>query len=635
MIKRLAYGLVILGGLGIMAACTSDKKSLGIALQTNDFVSDGTTESVSDKVNVYTAMARAAKYNSDASAQNTLKKLYDGGEDPRKIVADMFVTSKASDKLTQASKAMDFVDLYAMSVLTDNPKSMENILYAKSAQNLSLAAIKLHRKALFADKEIAKLDRLAAQQGKILKGLTDKMERDGDLTEPEINYRKGLEVALNRLAELRGEMVYELSEYTKLIKVSDKGLNLEGKRFYELDDFDKRYTPDIFQDSAVSNRREFVLAKEQLGSFNATKARRQAYVDYPPVARLDINGLAIEDSRYENELFNKARKVSDNALGAVENYRKSPSNDKLKQKAFDALAALVLTEVEVAYRQVEKASFDYDANRYRLSEVKQIIQMMSKKKSLPDYEKVDVLNRQVELLSLEKKEAEILADRAAALRNLYYLAGLSPFNKTMLKGRIAEIERILKQAFNRDLVVMLSAVKDSPKWDDGGNAWAHKDRWLDELIDNPQGRRQSEENIEVAEPVAADDFEASAEDNGLLINMPTKAETSAGTETLASVQAPVFKPEQQSEKVVVAQVPYETENKTMMQLGSYNDMDNAWEDRDEIRNAVPVLKSYDFFIEDAEMNGTVYHRLMIRPEPEKLAELCSEVIRAGYECILR
>lgn len=594
MIKRLAYGLIVLGGMGLLAACSTEKKSLGLALQTNDLVFADAPEALPDKVNVYTSMARAAKYNADATAQNMLKKIYDGNENPKEIAQGILNAGQSGDKLYNAARAMDFADIYAMSVLTDNQKYIENALYAKSAQNLSVAAIKLHREEIFAEKEIKEIDRIMASQGKILSKLNAKNET-GDLTEPEINYRKGLEVALNNLAELKNQLVYTRSEYTQLIKSTDKELRLEGKRFYELDDFDKRYTPDIFQDSAISNRREFVLAKEKLGSFNAAKARRQAFVDYPPVARLDINGLEIEDTRYEAELFNKAKRVTMNLIAAVEEFQSNPSKETLKQKVFDELAALVMTQVEVSYRLVEKATYDYDDNRYKLGEAKEVVRQMEKKKSLPDYEKVDLLNKRTEVVAYEQREAQILAERAAALRNLYYQAGLSPFDKTMLKGRIKDIEVALKTAFNKDLVTMLSAVKETPRWDDGGNAWAHKDNWLEELIDGPEKAQA-----------------------------PVKpASKAAVKQTLKSL------PVQAAEPVV------QTSGHSMMQLGAYTDMDNAVADQKEILANVPALHGYDVFIEEAVVNGTLYHRLLVKPEAEKLGSLCQAVIDSGFDCLLR
>ncbi len=587
MIKRVALYLALIGGISMVAACSGNKKSLGEALNTNDLVASYEVESLPKTVNVYNAMARAAKYNSDVSAQNTLKKMYNGDENPKKIAEGIISASQSKEKLERAVKAMDFADLYAMSVLTNNQKYIEDTLYAKSAQNLSIEAIKLHREEIFAANKIKEIDRIINRYGKILKDLNTRMEKDASLTVDEINYRKNLEVALNRLAEIKNQLVFVRKEYVSLIKAKEKELRLEGKRFYELEDFDKRYTPDIFQDSAISNRREFSLAKEELGSFNASKARRQAFVDYPLIARLDVNGLKIEDNRYENELFNKAQRVTLNLLQAVENFQNKPSNEQLKQKVFDELAALVITQVEVMYRLVEKATFDYEANQYKIAEAKKDVKAMQKKCASNYYEKIDLLNKEIELISLEQEEANLLAQRGAYLRNLYYMAGLTPFDKNVLRAKISDIETVLKQAFNKDLITMLSSVKDNPKWDDGGNAWAHKDNWLEELLkDETKNKKTSK-----AKTVST-------------------ASKSVKTVTKAS-------------------------HHTVMQFGAFSDVDNATAEQMLIQKAVPSLNGYDMYIEQANVNGKLYHRLMLKAEAEKLQKLCNDVIDAGFNCILK
>ena len=587
MIKRVALYLALIGGISMVAACSGNKKSLGEALNTNDLVASYEVESLPKTVNVYNAMARAAKYNSDVSAQNTLKKMYNGEENPKKIAEDIISASKSVDKLDSSVKAMDFADLYAMSVLTNNQKYIEDALYAKSAQNLSVEAIRLHREEIFAANKIKEIDRVINRHGKILKDLNTRMEKDASLTADEINYRKNLEVALNRLAEVKNQLVFVRKEYVSLIKAKEKELRLEGKRFYELEDFDKRYTPDIFQDSAISNRREFSLAKEELGSFNASKARRQAFVDYPLIARLDVNGLKIEDNRYENELFNKTQRVTSNLLQAVENFQNKPSNEQLKQKVFDELAALVITQVEVMYRLVEKTTFEYEANQYKISEAKKDLRAMQKRDSTNYYEKIDLLNKEIELISLEQEEARLLAQRGAYLRNLYYMAGLTPFDKNILRGKIADIETTLKQAFNKDLITMLSSVKDNPRWDDGGNAWAHKDNWLEELLKDERKNNKAKKVINVS-------------DNTKQVKTVTKAS-----------------------------------HHTVMQFGAFSDVDNATAEQMLIQKSVPSLSGYDMYIEQATVNGKLYHRLMLKAETDKLQKLCNDVIEAGFNCILK
>ena len=337
MTKRLVCGCLV--AVALLSACTSTRKNLGSYLQTNELVFIGQPEALPSRITPYTSMARAAKYNSDVAVKNIAEKIYHEDNDPVEVVKGIFASDVQGDKLYSALQAMEFADIYAMSILTDNQRYIENNLYAKSAQNLSAAAIKLHRREIFSESVLGDINRLVSQQEKILQKLVKKDEQEGYLTEPEINYRKGLELVLNRLENLKSEILFDRSEYMKLIQTADKNLKLEGKRFYELDNWDKKYTFDLFADAAVENRREFTLAKEQLGSFNAAKARRKAYVDYPPVARLDINGLTIDDNRYEQALFDKAENVTLNLMEALQKYQASPSNQNLQQKAFDELQA--------------------------------------------------------------------------------------------------------------------------------------------------------------------------------------------------------------------------------------------------------------------------------------------------------
>ena len=62
-----------------------------------------------------------------------------------------------------------------------------------------------------------------------------------------------------------------------------------------------------------------------------------------------------------------------------------------------------------------------------------------------DHKKIDLLNKEIELIALELEETKLLAERGAYLRNLYYMAGLTPFDKNVLKGKISDIENIIRE----------------------------------------------------------------------------------------------------------------------------------------------------------------------------------------------
>lgn len=606
MIKHLICGCLATS-LMLVGACSSTKKNLGADLMTNELVFNGHVDALPAHITPYTSMARAAKYNADVSAQNTFKKIYYDEENPEQIINGMFKVNDGENKLYHALRALDFADIYALSVLTGNAYYLENNIYAKSAQNLSAAAIKMHRQEIYSRQTLREINRMITAQEKNLKSLQQKYEREGFLTEQEITYRKGLEVALSRLEKLKSELLFNRSEYAKLIKAPSDDFRLEGKPFYELEDFDKSYSVDLFQDVAAMSRREFALAKEELGTFNASKARRKAYIDYPPIARLDVNGLEIDDTRYEDALFAKAQSVADNTLEALAKSKAIIGGESQKQKAFDELSALVMTQVELAYHLVKKTTFNNDALNYQIKELKSLIRLQEKKKGLADYEKVDLLNQQIKLLELENAQAQNLGARAAALRSLYFYAGLTPFDKSTLKESTAELETVLKRAFNQDITTMLNNAQKQEKWDDGGNSWAHKDNWLEQLIDDPKSDNASDsyEEIEVPEKSAV---VAEVE--------PQKVEPAAA-EAKADYSS------------------FNTEGKTVIQLGSYRDVENAEDDRKEILSALPELKKYDMYFENATIDGNVYHRMVFKPEASRLSELCGKVISAGFDCMLR
>lgn len=73
------------------------------------------------------------------------------------------------------------------------------------------------------------------------------MERLGTLGSEDLEYKKNLEVALLKLSEIQKNLAYRVVEYGQLVRVDPKDIELEGRRFYELEDFDKKYSLEIFR----------------------------------------------------------------------------------------------------------------------------------------------------------------------------------------------------------------------------------------------------------------------------------------------------------------------------------------------------------------------------------------------------
>ena len=140
----------------------------------------------------------------------------------------------------------------------------DNYFYEAAAQKLALQAIRSHQNAWYASRSIKDLDRLHKKEQKVVARLDAKEKKVGSLSDAEYDYRKNQEVLLLRISELRNSQQYLLQDYANLIKGDVEDVDLEGRRFYELENFDEDYSIELFQEAAVRNRKEFALIKEKI-----------------------------------------------------------------------------------------------------------------------------------------------------------------------------------------------------------------------------------------------------------------------------------------------------------------------------------------------------------------------------------
>ena len=159
-------------------------------------------------------------------------------------------------------RALDFAIIYAAANLSSNEQFVSDYLNAKASQTLALAAIKAHKDALFAQKKIKEIDRMTAKQQREVNLLAAKQNRSGILSSADEAYKKGLEVVIYKLAEMKQKLENDVILYRQLAKVDDAKLELEGRRFYELDDLDAKLGAEDFFRSAYENRMEFSLQQE-------------------------------------------------------------------------------------------------------------------------------------------------------------------------------------------------------------------------------------------------------------------------------------------------------------------------------------------------------------------------------------
>lgn len=594
--KRVAVILALV----LLASCSVDKPISDNKIEKDELVFAANPEPVKGKLDVYDAMARSVKYNVDVASQNLNKKIYiqDPNLTPKEVIQNvMNIKGGSESPLYDASRVLEFAIIYAMANLSDNQVFSENYFYTKSSQHLALAAIKSHKDTLFARKKIKEIKNMENKELKNLYELNKKNEKIGSLPPEDLEYKKGLEVALLKLSETKGSLAFNVVEYGQLVKADDKKVELEGRQFYELEDFDKKYTIETFQAAALRNRTEIAKTKEKSKVYDLQELKAMTNINYPEIERLDINGLDVGNDLYGESLQKRAVKIADVLVESVESYKrakKPQEKSQLLQASYDELQIAILAQIEIAYNIVKQADSDYDLTQQQIKALRREVLNMDKSYRLNNVEKIDLLDKKVDLLQLELKASQISGERAMALRSLYFYAGFSPFDKQLLRLSIADIVKSLKQGFNKDVVEMLAAspkIKKSSKVD--GNDWAKEDNWLEKLVDGPK----PENSVK------------------LKSNNALKAVMSLNNfEPYVKADADKFK---------------------VMQLGSYLRKENAHLEWQQLVILYPELAEKKPRLEKAKVNDNLYYRLVINSSEGGFVDLCNKLRADRVECILK
>ncbi len=578
----------------LLNACAAEPKVAKPLVEADDTVSFIDVEPVKGRMNVYTSMARGVKYNVDVTKKNIHKKVFQDTENKSAgdIIAGILPRSNGESPLYDAARKLDFAVIYAVSHLSDNQELIKNNIYAKSAQGLALAAIKMHKDALFADRKIRELDRQITAQQKQITLLNAKLARNGVLGEQDLETKKGLEVAVLKLQQLRSYLQASVAEFAALVKADPKRLQVEGRHFYELEDFDKKNQLETFQNVALDNRSEFNVARAEVYNFNTQDVKRNAVNMYPETAALSLNGYDIKDPLYIDNLQKRAEKVAANLVAAVVAYQKAQKPEEkqpLKVKAFDELGVAVLVQVEIDYDMVRMADNDFSGAAAKVRELRKEVRETERRRNLNAAEKSDLLNKRQALHEQELLQSQVEAERAMALRGLYFHAGLSPFNAKLVQASVGGLEESLKASFNKDMIEMLARAEVKQKeLKKQGNVWAKENNWLEVLID--EGGPKEERPIDIPSKPRGD-FE-----------------------------------------------PYvgEQYNKLkVMQLGSYRQRQNADIEWAMLQQLYPEFNQAKPKVESSVLNGKMIYRLILKSENGGFMEICNKLRADRIECILR
>lgn len=586
--------------LGIIGGCSSaEKGGVGDKIEVDELIFAQNPEPVRGKLDVYASMARGVKYNVDVAVQEMNKKLFSQNQNmaPQDIIQNMMnVKSGRDNPLYDSLRALDYAVIYAMVNLSGSRSYIDSNIFVKTSQNLALASIKAHKGALFAARQLKEIARLTDKQQKKLNDINKKEERTGRLTPAELSYKKGLEVALLKLKEMYEAQAFAVAEYAHLVKAEPKELKLEGRTFYELDDLDKKLTVRAFQRSAFNNRSEFDIAKEMGRSYRFREVEYNLLKKYPEIERLNINGYDVEDEVYAENLEKRAYALALGLVKKTEAYKKAKAEerDRLRVKAFDELGTAIFTQVEVAYNLVRLSEIDFGVVSKQAADLKKDIKQRERGRLSADAE-ISLLNDRIKLLALQNEQSQIAAEKALALRALYFYAGFSPFTRTLLKNEIKDIVVSLRASFNKDMVEMLAAVPAEEAYDKKvGNDWAKKENWLEDLMENKP-------EVPAAQPAG-----------------------SAGPAVHAGADD-IFAP--------YADPAYD--RKKVMQLGSYVERENADLEWKMLQELYPELRSKTPEVIRTRINGQIFYRLVLHSESGGFLSLCNRLRGDRVQCLLR
>ena len=557
-----------------------------------EIVKSQNIEPVKGRLNVYASMARAAKYNV-AEFQNNLSAVLNVKQsDADKILSLSEKVNTQNELLIEASKKLDFAVLFAVTHLTDNQVFIQNYLYQKAAQQLALISIKNHQEVLFAAKKIKNLERRIATQEKIVKSLNAKLEKNGSLSQSDLDYKKSLEVSILKMQQMKDNLSDLSAHFAELLKTEKDKLHLQGKNFYELQDFDAKNQLSTFQNSALDNRIELELARNEVFAYNPQQAKIFALKNYSAAQRLDINGIDMHNDLYAQSMANDALSVSQELLAAVFSYQKETCMTQKsldKKNAFNQLTAALFLQNELDFYMVKLADFEYAQITQKISLLRDKIKSAEKGKNLKTQTLQNILSWQLDLDNLEWKQTQVSAERAVALRALYFHAGLSPFSPKLLNENLSVIESKLKQAFNQNMVEMLAqAQKHEQMLKKSGNVWAKQDNWLEVLID--QGGKKVDDKI--------------------VISAKTMGE---------------FEP----------YVDEKYNQMPILQLGSYRQKENADVEWQMLQEIYPEFSAVKPKIESTVVDGKMMYRLILKSKNGGWMKLCNKLRADKVECILR
>lgn len=622
-LKKCFGGLVML-----LAACGTGSEPADKVVQESVvpprscLLNEEAPEEVKGRMTVYDAMARSVKYNTGKLSDNLREKIYadNPGITPADIINNVLNEPFSGNSLYKGVRVLDYAIMYAGAYLAEDGIAASGMIMQKAGQSLATAAVKEHGDVLHAEDQIREINKLISREQKKLAALNETYRRQGKLSSEENEYKKTIEVALVKLPEMREALVDSVIEYRRLVRNKNDKLELSGRRFYELDNFDRRVTPEIYERAALLNRPEFKSIEAGLRNYDYVSISRYLAMKYDKNKSLLINGYKVSDQMYVKsveEQSAQAAKALINAIIAFRQNKRPEDQFALRQKIYDELAAAIFMQIEVMYDVVQVAEGDYQQNAAQLAALKKEISRMKNQK-LTYVQKGELLDKELKKINLEIMRDRIMSERMAAIAGLYFYAGYQPFECLLLNGTPREIGNTLQAGFDNGRIKMFAAAenlaKEEAKQDvrhiEPVNKWAEGEDWLEKVVEN---KTSAEDRQWEAVPVK----------NSVRSSRPK------------AVSRPVKKTVLQPEGEFELYQGEEPDHRKIMQLGSFLEKSNIRPEWVRLKAKYPELNRFEPREDDVRMGGKLYHRLQIYSPQGGLMALCNKMRSEREQCILK
>jgi len=558
---------------GLLSACGTTNQPANIAPQKTEKTHQIQIEPQKGRISPEISVARSLKYNTDSIKQQTITKFI--GEEAYINAFNNLKRLKenSQNSISTSLKELDFSILYASVNYYKHSNIIDSLFNNIIAQNLIQGTLKAHKNALYANKKIFEIRRKIRQYQKQL-AITIKQQSQNP-TDFNSEHKKTLEIAIDNLKQIQKDMEQNIRDFKQLIKTDNKNIKLEGKRLFAELNLSTEYQSADFQTFALSNREE--LQDFNKSSYNSVS---ELVTSEYPINDSKIKGFYLQDSTYLQNLAVNGDAQAHKLLQTAVNYQQAPNRkkDKIKEKLEKELKKAIYLQIELAYALALRTSADYQAQLDNIQKIKREIKIIEKNNHPSKEQKIQLIQLHINLLENENIADQIMGEKAAIITALNFYAGLNQLSPSLLNNDIVTLSQEIKKIFSHKF----SKTQTKSTSHKENNHWAEGDNWLENLMTTSEKRSNKPK----------------------IMNKPRSSRT-------------------------------DYNKSTILQMGAYLDKSTAEKEWQKLSSEFSELQKHQPIYEKNYITGIELIRLYIKSPNGGLKELCSQLRKKHYECILR